>query len=329
MTIASQGSSMATTVADGLTKQLLGQSFDRFRADLGLVSKITNKEKVVTTSMAMTPGAAIKVLTVGSVLMQHAKAMSNATAMESEDLTTLWTTSIILMVMGAIYVLQLLAKGAKCCLRRLWASGSLANGESSETAATSLRQEAVSEGEASVSSEISAPERRRRVFRDDMVDGAAQSLRTRSGSHGAAASSMDVSATTTLQSASPSGSVASLTLRSSPQSGSAGSVAQQSTSQSGSAASVARQSASQSGFADACASTLSMPRRSGLAMVDESDRVAVEGETFEPRSVERVFSKAAPSYNRWNEFQHANRSKGWGTEKMRTEYYKAKCQGRT
>ena len=137
---------MATTVADGLTKQLLGQSFDRFRADLGLVSKITNKEKVVTTSTTMTPGAAIKVLTVGSVLMQHAKAMSNATAMESEDLTTLWTTSIILMVMGAIYVLQLLAKGAKCCLRRLWASGSLANGESSETVATSLRQEAVSEG---------------------------------------------------------------------------------------------------------------------------------------------------------------------------------------
>ena len=205
-------------------------------------------------------------------------------------------------------MLQLLAKGAKCCLRRLWASGSLANGESSETVAT------VSEGNASVSSAISDPQLRRRVFGEDIVDGTAQRLRTQSGSHGAAASSMDVSATMTLQSTTPSGPVAPLTLRSSPQSGPAGSTSQQ--------------SASQSGSPDLGTSTLNLPRQSGSAMVDESDRARRGGETLEPRSVGRVSARRAPSYNRWNEFQHANRGKGWGTEKMRAEYYTAKCQGR-
>ena len=30
--------------------------------------------------------------------------------------------------------------------------------------------------------------------------------------------------------------------------------------------------------------------------------------------------------NDWNEFQHMNRGKGWGTEKMRAEYYKEKSK---
>ena len=30
--------------------------------------------------------------------------------------------------------------------------------------------------------------------------------------------------------------------------------------------------------------------------------------------------------NDWNEFQRMNRGKGWGTEKMRAEYYKEKSE---
>jgi len=55
-------------VADGLTKQLLGQSFERFREDLGLQKRAAEKEKPGASSTTLTSGAAIKVLTVGSVL---------------------------------------------------------------------------------------------------------------------------------------------------------------------------------------------------------------------------------------------------------------------
>lgn len=112
-------------VADGLTKQLLGQSFERFREDLGLRKKAVEKEKVGNSSTTMTSGAAIKILTVGSVLVGHAKAMSNATATEDVDFTLVWTAGIILMILGAIYAMQLVTKGIQCCVKRLWrASGS-------------------------------------------------------------------------------------------------------------------------------------------------------------------------------------------------------------
>ena len=55
-------------VADGLTKQLLGQSFERFREDLGLQksAKREPKEKAVSTSTTMRSSAAVRVLTAGS-----------------------------------------------------------------------------------------------------------------------------------------------------------------------------------------------------------------------------------------------------------------------
>ncbi|CAL1138884.1 unnamed protein product [Cladocopium goreaui] len=97
----------------------------RFREDLGLRKKAVEKEKVGNSSTTMTSGAAIKILTVGSVLVGHAKAMSNATATEDVDFTLVWTAGIILMILGAIYAMQLVTKGIQCCVKRLWrASGS-------------------------------------------------------------------------------------------------------------------------------------------------------------------------------------------------------------
>ena len=92
-------------VADGLTKQLMGQSFERF-------------------------------------CHAKAKAMSNSTATEDVDLTAVWTVCIILMILGAIYAMQLMAKGATCCLKRLWrASGSQFECNVSERASTSIEPE--------------------------------------------------------------------------------------------------------------------------------------------------------------------------------------------
>lgn len=319
-------------VADGLTKQLLGQSFDRFCEDLGLCKQLADKpvekEKAVTTSTTMATGVAVKVLTVGSVLMQHAKAMSNATAVGDEDLTALWTTGIILMVMGAIYVMQLMAKGVHCCMRRLWASGSQVRSEALASTSTTVGYETSEEEMSAGSSEISAQHLRRRVFGEEAGDSETQRMRTQSGSHGAT-SSMDVSATMTLQSMPRSGSAASMTLQSTPQSGSAASLTLRSVPHSGFQASTSNQSTSQSGSQEQSTSTLGMTRRSGVALAAESSRAAIGDEMSEPRSVGRVVSTAASSYNPWNEFQRANRDKGWGSEKMRAEYYKMKSRRNT
>ena len=255
---------------------------------------------------------------------------------------TLWTTGIILMVLGAIYVLQLLTKGVHCCLKRLWASGSQLPGESLDATST-LREHETSEEEGAEtgSSEISALHLRRRVFGDVTGERSAQSSKTPSGSDGI--SSVDVSATLTLQSSSQSGSVASMTLQSTPQSGSQASISQRTRTQSGSAASLAQPSTSrsgsqlqstsalnmtrQSGSQQQSASSLSMPIQSGTVAVDRSSRVSLGGEIAEPHGVVGTPSTVASSYNRWNAFQHAHKGKGWGTEKMRAEYYKTKSRG--
>jgi hypothetical protein len=147
--------------------------------------------------------------------MQHAKAMSNATAVGDEDLTALWTTGIILMVMGAIYMMQLMAKGVHCCMRRLWASGSQVRSEALASTSTTVGYETSEEEMSAGSSEISAQHLRRRVFGEEAGDSETQRMRTQSGSHGAT-SGMDVSATMTLQSMPRSGSAASMTLQSTP-----------------------------------------------------------------------------------------------------------------
>ena len=80
---------------------------------IGLQKRAAEKEKPGASSTTLTSGAAIKVLTVGSVLVGHAKAMSNATATEDVDLTLVWTAGIILMILGAIYAMQLATQGLR------------------------------------------------------------------------------------------------------------------------------------------------------------------------------------------------------------------------
>ena len=240
---------------------------------------------------------------------------------------TLWTAGMILMVLGAIYVLQLFAKGVRRFLKRLWASGSQLHSESLEATSESREQETSEEESAATgSSEISALHLRRRVFGEVAGEGKAQRSRTQSGWRGAT-SSIDVSATLPLQSTSRSGSVASMTLQSTPRSGSQASMSNQSRTHSGSAVISAQPATSQSGSQHNSASALSMSRQSGTALVAELNSAAVGGETSEPRRVGEFFSSAASSYNRWNVSHRANRGKGWGTEKMRAEYSKAKSRG--
>eukprot|EP00435_Cladocopium_sp_Y103_P059661 s601_g21.t1 len=323
-------------VADGLTKQLLGQSFERFREDLGLGKPIKKDEKVETTSTTMTSSTAIRVLTVGSVLVSHAKAMSNATATEDEDLSSMWTVGIILMILGAIYAMQLLAKGVKCCVRRLWrASGSQSESTEVETTSTSIEQRAVDVAEAGVSGQ----DQRRRIFRDSTGESMSASTPLRSSSQsgsgaeqslGSASRSGSMSATSR-QSATPSGLgddlAVAATLSMPSQSGLSNARSLKRSTPSGSQAVAASSSTSLNGSrpsGSGASSTLKSLRHSGSAAAVGS----VGSRSEVSKDVAVAISPEAPFCNLWNEFQKAHRGLGWGSEKMRSEYYKAKSEGK-
>ena len=58
-----------------------------------------------------------------------------------------------------------------------------------------------------------------------------------------------------------------------------------------------------------------MTRRSGVALAAESSSAAIGGEMSEPRSVGRVVSTAASSYNPWNDVSACQPRQGLGIRK--------------
>ena len=82
---------------------------------------------------------------------------------------------------------------------------------------------------------------------------------------------------------------------------------------SGSGAAPTRKRATQSGSAAAVGSV-------GVSSSESSDGV------YKDTKVGNI--PEAPFCNLWNQFQKAHKGKGWGTERMRAEYYKAKSEGK-
>ena len=223
--------------------------------------------------------------------------MSNATATEDVDLTLVWTAGIILMILGAIYAMQLATQGVQCCVKRLWrASGSQFDCSLLERASTSIVQEEMDVAEAS---DVSAPDLRRQVFGDTTSD----------ASDGRP---------TTRQSASRSGPAINASRQNTSQSGCA-----QRASSGGHGSATSKQSATQSGLVASL--SLTSATQSGSAVVaGRVDQVSGDDGSKETHS-EEGRAVVGSACNSWNEFQKENRGKHWGTEKMRAEYYKLKC----
>ena len=223
--------------------------------------------------------------------------MSNATATEDVDLTLVWTAGIILMILGAIYAMQLATQGVQCCVKRLWrASGSQFDCSLLERASTSIVQEEMDVAEAS---DVSAPDLRRQVFGDTTSD----------ASDGRP---------TTRQSASRSGPAINASRQNTSQSGCA-----QRASSGGHGSATSKQSATQSGLVASL--SLTSATQSGSAVVaGRVDQVSGDDGPKETHS-EEGRAVVGSACNSWNEFQKENRGKHWGTEKMRAEYYKLKC----
>ena len=109
-------------MADGCTKPLQGQAFAKFVEDLGLKRGCleTTPTTNLTTDGGGNHGAAVRALVVGSLLLSTAE--GHVESEDDGDLTLIWVTGAILMMMGAVYVGQLLHSATRCCLKRLWKS---------------------------------------------------------------------------------------------------------------------------------------------------------------------------------------------------------------
>ena len=112
----------AELVADGLTKPLMGQAFDRFLQDLGMVRVTPSKrEDTGGHGLGVPQVKAMVMMLIGCSLITQAEA---APPDEREDINLDWLGALALMVLGAIYVGQIGQAMIGACLRRLRASWS-------------------------------------------------------------------------------------------------------------------------------------------------------------------------------------------------------------
>ena len=129
-------------VADGLTKPLQGQAFDRFLEDLGM----RRQQQQASVARDEDPGAAhggvpanaLLALVLGSSLLGHVEASSPDDEDREGDVT--WICGLCLIALGTVYACELSLSFANCVLRRLWVS-------SSETAARPAVAEPSSTGQ--------------------------------------------------------------------------------------------------------------------------------------------------------------------------------------
>lgn len=106
-------------VADGMTKPLMGQSFEGFQRDLGLKSGAQVKKMVGGSQplQAQDHQVALRALLAGGLLVRAAEAQGDQEA--DAAFGHLWLCGLVLVVIGAIWVAKLACTSVHCCLRRL------------------------------------------------------------------------------------------------------------------------------------------------------------------------------------------------------------------
>ena len=112
-------------VADGMTKSLNGQAFERFREDLGMpvgkkmVKKagVNQKEQEIVASSSCLGVKAKLLAVIGADLV--GKAMANGDGWKVDEVDALIATGIILMVIGALWLAKETAGVAGGCVKRL------------------------------------------------------------------------------------------------------------------------------------------------------------------------------------------------------------------
>ena len=289
-------------VADGLTKPLMGQSFDRFLQDLGMARRRDGAQAELQSGhgAAGQLTATLAVL-IGSSLLSKAEAMS----VEEIDLTpgdsdAVWLCGICLVMLGTVYACELLHSAVNCCIRRLWAS-------SSKVACETDGEE--------VDLCESVNFKRSRSRNDPMTTSRSKSSRSKACAstsvfHPSSGSEDDsISLTRPLS--------------------------KRMTSRSGSSIAAAERCAAEASFSAAEAKLSAAEAKNSAAAAEhcaaEASSCAVAASRAGGAAAERSAAEASESravMNPWNAFQHKHKGKGWTSQKLALMYHKEKSKKR-
>ena len=333
-------------VADGMTKPLMGQSFEGFQRDLGMKSGPQVKSLIGSSlpPQAQDHQVALRALLVGGLLVQAAEAQGE------QDMDTafgrLWLCGLMLVVIGAIWVVKTACTSVRCCLRRLQVLPSevpdLDDKSGAEerilttssrlmrprmrSSTTRMRKAAESESATEEEADgcsfdaaevmlVEGPDRD-----DDLrVEKEKGTMRRRSSMARSlekkgsceSSSSLSVSRERALQAACAAAEGAEKAAESAE-------LAAQAAEQAAEQAMMAGQVAEQAIAASARLHQVVAQSSTPMNLVANAQASHQRSQRSEP----------VPT-NPWNRFQHDNAGKGWSAEKMRAEYYRAKSSKRT
>ena len=329
-------------VADGMTKPLAGQSFAGFLEDLGLRfcgAKVNKAALGGQPQELPDQQGALRALVVGGLLIKAAEAQGEQGQNDQEaasSVDALWMCGIVLVIIGAIWVMKTMCSSVRCCIRRLCVK----SGEHTE-------EEEVSENEEIPTSlRTRRPSVRRTSTRSLDYEEKGHASESEGGNEEASA---DEEAAKRMPCEKGAPKETTMTRRSSMvrtlkwQGGAA---------QASTAHETLRRRTTpiQGGQEEVPSSSNSSAIQAVTEAVEEAERAArnalraADAADRAAESVEKaseLLQKAAESpgskssqpaekvpMNPWNRFQKMNASKGWSMDRMRAEYYKDKCSQR-
>lgn len=280
-------------VADGATKPLFGQSFDRFLQDLEVDLPETRVNQQGNRRNSQQSGGGINGAARAVLLTMIACAVVARSEAHDDRSEAGWNVNewvflggILLMGMGVIQLCS--------WLRVLWVYIAIGNDGAMELTTDDEDGVVVSEDEGELGSSATS------------VAPPSTSLPARSPS-----GSADVGGATTSRSMSrPSGSAARSSSTSKPISTRSGSATRSS--------STSKSISTRSGVQQETTTSLTMTGPSG----GSADAIT-SSQSMMPQSGSQQVVTQRPQ-NPWNHFQQQNRGQGWSSERMRAEYYKSK-----
>ena len=315
-------------VADGMTKPLAGASFFGFLSDLGV-----RHEEAAASVRRVTMGdrhlqvhdrsAALQALIVGGAMVQAAQSAEAQGALDPDSsFDTLWTCGLVLIVIGAIWVGKTTISSMGCCLKRLH-----------KVISEPCHPQDRDEGDDSDGPEMQWS--RRRSTEDDTTPTEATSQmectprspeggvqrRLRQSGHEREENTSTRTSSMSRPMKRPSGSQVH-------QSASSKAPLPRSTSEVTRAVSEAAESAAHAAGRAADAAIQAAESAERASRVIHRAVEASKEKTSSSRVASSSGSPGTPPMNPWNRFQKEHSKRGWGTEKMRAEYYKAKAEGR-
>lgn len=315
--------------ADGLTKPLCGLAFKHFVKDLGMNVGEKKTEAPLPQGDAPLPnqGNAAKAT---ATIMISSLMMAEAVKENGEEADMLWIGAVGLMVVGLVYAGKIAVNGVKCCLRKLRTRDDSvvvideSEGESESEAATS----SMSTQSGSATKGMSTQSGSATKGMSSRSGVATTSMPTRSGSATRGMSSRSGVATSSMTSRSGSAE-SSMTSQSGSATRTTSTGADGKGRKTGKKLSVEKREPEPTSTATSSASMIGGNGSAGSSQQNQPvGEGRNEGQQQPPNGMERAdyevpkWDRTNPRMRRnlWNEFQKANKGRGWSSTIMAVKY---------